>query len=180
MPSRATSSTMARYAALLFALAVSLIGCYSPDEPPLTVATGACAPDGDLCSVNGDCCMFDGSSRSGAALCVDYGETAECTGICYADGDCEAGCCGALVDTQEYGVCGPCSTNPFEPEPAGGPCLQGVEFFCSCGDALGVPCGSDRALFEANCTSGESPADTFACWAGYSTGACQDALDSCS
>lgn len=144
---------MARYAALLFALAVSLIGCYSPDEPPLTVATGACAPDGDLCSVHGDCCMFDGSSRSGAALCVDYGETAEC---------------------------GPCSTNPFEPEPVGGPCLQGVEFFCSCGDALGVPCGSDRALFEASCASGESPADTFTCWAGYSTGACQDALDSCS
>ena len=171
---------MARYASLFFASVASLIGCYSPDEPPLTVTAEACAPDGDRCSVNGDCCLFDGSSRAGSALCVNNGDTAECTGICYADGDCEVGCCGALLDTRAYGVCSPCSADPFEPEPVGGACLRGVEFFCGCGEALGVPCGSDRALFEASCASGDPPADTFTCWADISSGVCGDALDACS
>lgn len=177
---------MARYANLLVVLLASLIGCYSPDEPLVEAAVGECAPGGDLCSVNGDCCLFDGSSRSGAALCVNFGDVAECTGICYADGDCEAGCCGALVDTTSYGVCSPCSADPFEPtepteptEPVDSACLQGVEFFCGCGDSLGVPCGSDRALFEESCASGVAPADTFICWAEFSGGACGAALDAC-
>lgn len=172
---------MARYTLLLALLLASPLGCYSPGADPTgAVAAGECAPDSDLCSENGDCCMFDGSTRSGAALCVDFGDAAECTGICYADGDCEAGCCGALTDTTDYGVCSPCSANPFEPaEPPSNNCLQGVEFFCACGDSLDVPCGSDRALFEESCASGASPADTFMCWAAFAGGACGDALEAC-
>ena len=106
---------------------------------------------------------------------------AECTGICYADRDCEAGCCGALVDTADYGVCSPCSAAPFVPGmPDSNACSQGVEFFCACGDALGVPCGADRALFDESCGSENSPADTFTCWATFADQACADALDACS
>lgn len=174
---------MARYAHLLAFLLVLPLGCYSPDDPLVATAAGECAPDSDLCAVNGDCCLFDGSTRSGAALCVNFGDAAECTGICYADGDCEAGCCGALVDNTDYGVCSPCSADAFDPaepaEPAGDDCLLGVEFFCGCGDTLGVPCGSDRALFEDSCASGTSPADTFTCWAAFADSACGDALDAC-
>lgn len=179
---------MARRANLLALFLVWALGCNPRADPPAAMAVGECAPDSDLCSVDGDCCRFDGSTRSGAALCVNFGDAAECTGICYADGDCETGCCGALVEDTGYGVCSPCSTDPFEPaepvtpdEPAGDDCLQGVELFCACVDTLGVPCGADgRALFEESCASGAPPADTFNCWAGFSGGTCGDALETCS
>ena len=177
---RDTSSSMTRLVPLLL-LAMALCGCFDPDtEMALTPAeaqAGECMPDGDLCSVNGDCCTWDGSTRSGAGLCVNFGDVAECTGICYADGDCSQGCCGALNDTPSYGACGPCSAPPFVASAS--TCLQGVAFFCGCGDALGVPCGDDRATFEQSCASGNSPADVFECFAENAGSSCGDALEAC-
>ncbi|MGH1341756.1 MAG: hypothetical protein ACRBN8_09410 [Nannocystales bacterium] len=71
---------MARYTHVLVVLVLSLPGCFSADDPPAGVAAGECVPDGDLCSVNGDCCLFDGSSHRGAALCVSFEDVAECSG----------------------------------------------------------------------------------------------------
>lgn len=134
-------------------------------------------PEGDLCSVNGDCCAWDGTARSGANLCVNFEDAAECTGICYADGDCGEGCCAALTDVTAYGVCADCSAAPFEGP--SNPCLEGVAYFCACGDALGVPCGDDRVTFEQSCGSDGSPADVFECFAENADLACGDALAAC-
>lgn len=173
---------MTRFAGVLL-LSATLLGCYDPqaDAPPgVESQAGECLPDGDLCSINADCCAWDGSSQSGAGLCVNFGEFAECTGICYGDGDCSEGCCAALTDTDAYGVCAACSANPFErPSNPGNACLDGVAYFCGCGDALGSPCGESRADFEANCSSVNELSDVFECYAANADLSCGDALAEC-
>ncbi len=170
---------MTRFASVLL-LSATLLGCYDPEaDMPVGVESqaGECMPDGDLCSVNADCCAWDGSTRSGAGLCVNFGEFSECTGICYADGDCSQGCCGALTDTTAYGVCAACNAAPFEgPSNA---CLDGVAYFCGCGDALGSPCGESRADFEANCGSDNELSEVFECYAANADLACADAIAEC-
>jgi hypothetical protein len=61
-----------------------------------------CAPAGDDCTINGDCCGFS----EGRSTCTDFGEGAiVCADRCTFDLDCFSNCCVPLAEGG--GVCGP-------------------------------------------------------------------------
>lgn len=144
-----------------------------------------CSMVGNGCETNGDCCDFDGTTDSGAGLCVNYGGAAVCTNVCRSHSDCDTGCCGSLESEDGYGACASASVceNDSNPQPSE-QCIAGVFVLCACAAAADVPCSEENlAAFLSSCDQeGSELVDSFECYGTYADAgleACSDAIDQC-
>jgi hypothetical protein len=149
--------------------------CRAPEPEP------ACADEAGVCTVNADCCDFDGSTEVGAGLCVGVEQRYTCTTVCLVPDDCASGCCATLAEESGYGACVAASACADAPA-ADQACLDGVAFFCDCGASVDVPCSSeDYDAYLASCGDPSSEVlAIFACFGGFASGgSCSAALDAC-
>lgn len=127
--------------------------CFNRFGPGFTcVAVGTqsfCVPRRGTCVTGlgrlGDSCAKDGAGDCVTGLCLDYGSTAICSGLCFRDADCGDTrylCCGLSGKLYD---CSPAARNPANDGPAAG---TGV---CA---PIGGQFGDDCAPGRPPCQSG--------------------------